>query len=349
MFETFSKSKTIAIILHVSVWGVLFLLPFLFERPERFPEHSGMLQREVMNKKFFLFAVTFFRLSFIPLFYLNAYWLVPKFLTRKKWGIYILLVAACVAGIIVVNAIVKTLFFSAAAMMPAPIAMIIPFSIFILFASTAFSLIKENFKKEKERKEKEAENLKTELSFLRSQISPHFMFNTLNNLVSLARKKSDLLEPSLLKLSGLMRYMLYEADDEIISIQKEIEYLNDYIELQKLRFGENVEINFFSQIPPTTNFDIVPMLLVPFVENAFKHGMVLKDPQINIHLNITGNVFSFSVKNKYNPGVHEEKDRSSGIGLNNVKRRLNLLYPDSHKLEISQDNDWHISNLSIVF
>lgn len=345
----FTRSKFIIIILHISVWVALFLLPLLFERPERLPQPPNIMQHAIEKKENFRFAFIFFQLSFIPLFYFNAYLLVPKFLNRKKWGIYILLSIICIIGVITINAMLKPLLFPEA-IRPTPIGMSVFFCVFIMLASTAFSFIKENFKNEIQRKEKEAENLKTELSFLRSQISPHFMFNTLNNLVSLTRKKSDLLEPSLLKLSGLMQYMLYEADDEIISIKKEIEYLNNYIELQKLRFGEDVKINFFSQIPPNTNFDIAPMLLIPFVENAFKHGMVLiKSPQIDIQLVITGNLFTFSVKNKYNSGIQEEKDKSSGIGLNNVKRRLNLLYPDNHKLEIFEDKDWHIANLSIIF
>ncbi len=349
MFEKFTRSKITVVLLHISVWTMLFFMPFFFERPEHFRQVPDIIQQRIASKENFRFAVIFFQLSLIPLFYLNAYWLVSKFLNRKRWGIYIVLVVLCIASIIIINGIIN-IFLLPEVIMSTSIRMAIPFCVFILLTSTVYSFVKGNFIKEKEIKEKNAENLKTELSFLRSQISPHFIFNTLNNIVSLARKKSDLLEPSLLKLSGLMRYMLYEADDEIVSIQKEIEYLNYYIELQKLRFGEDVEINFFIQIPPNTNFDIVPMLLVPFVENAFKHGMVLiKNPQIDIHLIITGNRLSFSVKNRYNPGVHEEKDKSSGIGLNNVKRRLNLLYPSNHKLEITQDNDWHITKLSIIF
>jgi LytS/YehU family sensor histidine kinase len=346
MLEKFTRSKIIVVILHVSVWAMLFFLPFLFERPEPFPHPPDIMQQRITSKENFRLAVIFFQLFLIPLFYLNAYWLVPKFLNRKKWGIYILLVVVCIAGIIVINEIIKNFLFPET-MMSGPVRMIIPFSIFVFLASTVFSFVKENFQKEKERKEKEAENLKTELSFLRSQVNPHFLFNTLNNLVSLARKKSDLLEPSLLKLSGLLQYMLYESDDEKISIHKEIEYLDNYIELQKLRFGNDVKISFFKEVSPNSPIEVVPMILIPFVENAFKHGVVfIKEPEISIRLVLTGNLLVFNVKNKYNPDS-EEKDKSSGIGLNNVKRRLNLLYPNS-RLEISEKDNWHIVNLSII-
>ena len=148
--------------------------------------------------------------------------------------------------------------------------------------------------------EKETENLKTELSFLRSQVSPHFMFNVLNNMVALARKQSDALEPSLIKLSSLLRYMLYETDEEKVLVEREIEYLNNYIDLQKQRFGKNIRI--------TTSFDerekgytIEPMLLIPFVENAFKHGTgIITDACIDIHLLVHNGKLVFTVRNRYN-------------------------------------------------
>ena len=187
---------------------------------------------------------------------------------------------------------------------------------------------------ERKLKEKETENLRTELIFLRSQISPHFIFNVLNNMVALARKKSDDLEPSLIKLSSLLRYMLYEADQSNVSLQKEIEYLQNYIELQKQRFRKNAEIHFsFDQ--PSEPLTIEPMLLVPFVENAFKHGTTMvENGIIDISLKVNDGLLDFTVKNRYNPDFKEVKDQSSGIGLVNVKRRLHLLYDKRRRLTI---------------
>jgi two-component system, LytTR family, sensor kinase len=196
-------------------------------------------------------------------------------------------------------------------------------------------------------REKENENLKTELSLLRSQASPHFMFNVLNNMVALARKKSDLLEPSLMKFSSLMRYMLYEADEEKVLLDKETEYLQAYIDLQQQRFGKNVMVDV-TIANPDALYEIEPMLLIPFVENAFKHGTgIIEAAQIIINLQATNNQLLFSVKNKYNPASVEVKDKTSGIGLANVKRRLDLLYGNQHQLTISKDECWFTIHLQL--
>ncbi len=166
------------------------------------------------------------------------------------------------------------------------------------------------------------------------------MFNVLNNMVALARKKSDLLEPSLIKLSSLLRYMLYETDEDKVLLEKEIEYLKSFIELQAQRFGKNVDINTDFE-PVTDGFVIEPMLLIPFVENAFKHGTgLVPQAQIDIQLKIQDSQLNFHVRNRYNETATWEKDKTSGIGLTNVKRRLNLLYPKSHSLQITKEDGW---------
>jgi LytS/YehU family sensor histidine kinase len=196
--------------------------------------------------------------------------------------------------------------------------------------------------------EKQNENLKTELSLLRSQVNPHFMFNVLNNMVALARKQSDLLEPSLIKLSSLMRYMLYETGEQKVSLLKETEYLQSYIDLQQQRFGKKLTVNV-SLPPADKQYEIEPMLLIPFVENAFKHGTGLIDhPQIDISLSAQNNWLHFTVTNKYDPAATEIKDNASGIGLANVQRRLELLYSHhKHTLNISRDSNTFAVTLKI--
>lgn len=191
------------------------------------------------------------------------------------------------------------------------------------------------------------ENLKTELSLLRSQVSPHFMFNVLNNMVALARKHSDLLEPSLIKLSSLMRYMLYETGEEKVSLEKETEYLQSYIDLQKQRFGKKLAVNV-TILPSDKQYDIEPMLLIPFVENAFKHGTgMIEDAYIDIEMQAASNVLHFTVKNKYDPASSEIKDNASGIGLANVQRRLELMHAGTHTLTIKKDKDTFVTSLLI--
>lgn len=338
------RSRFFVILLHTCIWTIIFILPLFFEHNQPPPPPDEMV-RAMGPRRNIELLTTLLNLSYIPLFYFNANFLVPRFLNRKNWVAYILLVVISVVAVVGINIGIRAAMMHEFRLIPMPI--VIFLSVFILITSTAYYYILQNFKTEKLRKERESENLKTELSFLRSQVSPHFLFNTLNNLVSLARKKSNLLEPSLLKLSGLLQYMLYESDDEKISIQKEAEYLSNYVELQRLRFGDDVKIIFIAEIPPGCSLEVVPMVLIPFVENAFKHGVVLiQDPEIKICLVVTGDLLNFSVTNKFNP-EQEEKDKSSGIGLNNVKRRLDLLYPES-QLEIYQGDVSHVVNLSII-
>jgi two-component system LytT family sensor kinase len=217
-----------------------------------------------------------------------------------------------------------------------------------ILCSFCYRLILDNRKKQQRLKERETAHLTSELSFLRSQISPHFMFNILNNLVALARKKSDELEPAIVNLSQLMRYMLYESDDHRVILSKEINYLKNYINLQMLRFGSNVKVNI-DITGDTDKYTIEPMLLIPFVENAFKHGTgMVEDPVIAISLSIdeTTDLMRFVVINEVNP-QDESKDSSSGIGTSNVKRRLAILYPGKHELRIHNENNSFTIDLSI--
>jgi LytS/YehU family sensor histidine kinase len=211
--------------------------------------------------------------------------------------------------------------------------------IFFLVISTIYRLVLDKINSEKTQ-------LATELKFLRSQVSPHFLFNVLNNLVSMARHKSDLLEPSLIKLSGLMRYMLYEANEPKVSSAQEIVYIKNYIELQKMRFGDEIDIRTTIQ-DEGTDYVIEPMLLIPMVENAFKHGVSIGNNQfISVDLTIKNYSLSLSVKNSF---VKEDssKDSNSGIGLNNLKSRLNLLYPQRHVLAVEEHAGVFSAYLSI--
>jgi LytS/YehU family sensor histidine kinase len=214
-------------------------------------------------------------------------------------------------------------------------------------ASITLKLIWDKSEADRLLQEKQEESLKTELSFLRSQISPHFVFNVLNNMVALARLKSDQLEPTIMKLSNLMQYMLYETDEEKVLLATEVEYLHSYIDLQQQRFGSKVKLNV--SLNATEDWlSIEPMMLIPFVENAFKHGVgMIEDPEINIHLETKDKQLLFEVSNKYNNETKEVKDKTSGIGLPNVTRRLNLLYGNRHSLSINRKDGWFSISLKL--
>jgi len=182
-------------------------------------------------------------------------------------------------------------------------------------------------------------NQASELALLRSQVNPHFLFNTLNNIYSLVYKKSDDAPEAVMKLSSIMRYMLYDATSDQVLLEKEIEYLKSFIELQKLRLRQHdfVEINIHGVANGKT---IAPMLLVPFVENAFKHGSKnVPNPGIRINLYIEPQQIRFIVTNHLRNSTDTAGDPSGGIGMHNIQRRLDLLYPGKHSLVITEDQD----------
>jgi len=330
------RSKVVVVFFHILAWLVLFSLPTLFHRE---PD-----QQHVNWKVMISLRTLIFDSCCILFFYFNSEFLLPRFLNRKKIGLYILFIILLFAVFIgVINIFPRPgekpgfhreYFFA-----------IFPY-LFIWAMSTVYWFITDKIRTEQLMKERENENLKTELSFLRSQVSPHFLFNVLNNMVAMARLKSDQLEPSLIRLSGLMRYMLYESDEASVTLLRETEYVNSYIELQKIRYAKSLNIRL--DMDPGDNQLIEPMLLIPFIENAFKHGTgAINDPVIDISLKISEGLIDFRVKNKYDPESVEIRDRTSGIGLTNVKRRLNLLYDQKHILTINKEDGWFTVSLQI--
>jgi sensor histidine kinase YesM len=174
------------------------------------------------------------------------------------------------------------------------------------------------------------------------------MFNVLNSLASLARKKSDNLESAIIQLSQLMRYTLYHTDKRV-SLEQEAEYIGNYINLQKMRFGTMVNMHFHVDIEQKDVL-IEPMLLVPFVENAFKHGVgLIREPIIIIIMESTSNRIHFTVRNKFNPTYTGGKHPASGIGLNNVRRRLDLLYKNEYSFETyTTEGNWFVAELKLL-
>ncbi|MBZ5858668.1 sensor histidine kinase [Flavihumibacter profundi] len=344
MTRNLLNRKWMMALLQVVAWMLLFSLPFML-RPSSSPQQAGKPESSSSGMYYFYIINNLFWIAF---FYLNAVVLVPRILYRKKY-----------AGFVMMQVFLFVVYLGIGWMNNLLLRdqnhfnfrshFLFTFFIFLfmLATSTAIRMGIDRIRAEKLADEKINENLKTELSLLRSQVSPHFMFNVLNNMVALARKKSDLLEPSLIKLSSLMRYMLYDVDGEKVSLEKEIEYLESYIDLQKQRISKNVII--------TTDFkeadrslEIEPMLLIPFVENAFKHGTgIIDQAAIDIELTTKNSLLQFRVKNRYLDEDQELKDKTSGIGLVNVRRRLNLLYGKNHTLQVDREDGWFTVLLTI--
>jgi len=187
----------------------------------------------------------------------------------------------------------------------------------------------------------------SELALLRSQVNPHFLFNTLNNIYSLVYKKSDEAPSAIMKLSRIMRYMLYDSNSEVVQLDKEIEYLKSFIELQELRINREgyVELKIEGE---TENMTIAPMLLIPFVENAFKHGDKNQSPGIRIHLIASPSAIQVKVSNYKKRNLQAPNDEIGGIGLQNIRRRLELLYHGKHELRIEDGQEMFSINLVIV-
>ncbi len=332
-----------AVLFHVAAWVLIFSVPFFLrpnvnETPEQM-RHTPPPQSVQMV----------FRLLLVAVFYLNAYILIPKLMQKKKVLWYILSLFGIFLFVMLAMLLVNR--YEHVRSIPWRIPFIISVfpTLFILAISTTYRFVIDNMHNERVQKEKETEHLKTELSFLRSQVSPHFMFNVLNNTVSLARTRSEQLEPTLIKLSHLLRYMLYESDEDKVSLAKEKDYLQSYIDLQQLRFADNVLIDFESY-GNFESYSIEPMLLIPFVENAFKHGIgFIENPEIHIKMMEQNGELRFDVKNKFNLANKECSDKHSGIGLINVQRRLNLLYGDKYKLTIHTNDNWFYINLIFQF
>jgi len=344
MSTAWYSKKWVNVLLHTAAWVFLFSLPYLLRpslnegRPAgREPEPALVHLRYAINN-----------IIYIGFFYLNAGWLISQFIYRRKYKQWAGIVIVSFISILFITWLTLFLLLGQSKFnFRGHILFNFFFFLFILAGSTAYRMIKDRARADRIAREKENENLKTELSLLRSQASPHFMFNVLNNMVALARKKSDLLEPSLLKFSSIMRYMLYDDDEEKVPLEREIEYLQSYIDLQQQRFGKNVQVNVDFQ-KTDDNHEIEPMLLIPFVENAFKHGTgMIEDAQITIQLKIEKDKLWFTVQNRYDPSSIEIRDKTSGIGLANVKRRLNLLYGDKQRLLITKKDNWFNVSLQL--
>ncbi len=273
--------------------------------------------------------------------YFNLLYLIPNYLERKRFltyfGLFILVV-------LTVTPIKVVIFYFKFSGIPDAQALLVDemnyyfLPTFLLAgSSTLFKIVIDWLRHLREMQELETQTMQSELRFLKSQINPHFLFNTLNNLYALTLKKSDLAPEIVLKLSEMMRYMLYECNEKQVLLSKEVNYLQNYLDLEALRQGKNVEINF------KVNGDvgdkkIAPLMFIPFIENSFKHGLShhINKGFVNISLDVDEDTVHLYIENSKPDSLpHQNHSRKSGgIGLVNVRRRLDLLYPGQYELRI---------------
>ena len=343
--------KKSSVVLHIVAWTILLLIPLYLITSE-----PGM-------DVFFVQRVYLRTILFVLIFYINFFWLIPSTLFKgKKWQYY-LIISTIIIGLYFINETINRHVFvqenknTREALEKLSKDLKVPkkpwrFDIYnYLFTSTlitSFSIgLRMNSRyheNEKIRKELEKEKLSSELAFLKSQVSPHFFFNTLNNIYSLTEINTKEAQNAILQLSKLMRYLLYESEKGDTKISNEIGFIKNYIELMRLRLNEKVRLTF--TLPDSyEDLSFPPLLFISFIENAFKHGISYREHSfIEISLNITGRDIHFSCKNSLGRMTQEKEE--TGIGLDNIRKRLNLLFPDKHKLNISQtDNSYNVELL----
>jgi hypothetical protein len=287
--------------------------------------------------------------------YYNIYFLIPRYLAQKKFSTYFGWLALLV---FIVSPIEAFLLYFKTENVPQLQANIVgnlnwsfvP-NFFFLGVSTAAKITLDWYKNLREKQELQTQTMQSELRFLKSQINPHFLFNTLNSLYALTLKKSDEAPEIVLKLSEMMRYMLYECNERWVPLSKEVAYIGNYLDLERLRQGKNVDIRFGIE-GNVSDQKIAPLMFIPFIENCFKHGLghQISKGFVRIVLKVDDNQIRFFVENSKpdNIPLQIRHARSGGIGLANVRRRLDLLYPDRYKLDIEDGPKTYAVHLKML-
>ncbi|HEX8529752.1 MAG TPA: histidine kinase [Cytophagales bacterium] len=308
-------------------------------------------------------------------FYLNLLVLVPRLLRTKRVDYYVLQLLAILVGNVLLEIRFESFFAAENVMISSPSPAVVPLlappggnegdlagfllpmkavvsrsvliTLLVIASSTSIRLAGEWFRNDRLKQEIENEKLTSELNFLKSQVNPHFFFNTLNNIYSLAYRKSDKAPLAIARLSQLMRYLLSSSGKAKVRLQEEIEYIDSYIDLMRLRFTDGFRVRFGKEGKIEDHL-IEPMLLIPFVENAFKYSPAgLTQAGIDIRLSVHGYTLTFTVENPYQPDQPVEPSTSTGIGQVNVEKRLALLYPGQHELNITKAFDTYRVALKI--
>lgn len=334
------------ILIHVLFWFLVWVF-FIF-----------FFSSGTANTGFIFWFSLFLTIITVTGTYVVVYNLIPNYLLNRKYKLFALYIVYLI--IFITSAAILTVFTGFAFFyrleykeMPALIKSISVILVCIFFIITLVSMLKllrHNYKTLEKNKSLENKFLQTELELkenelkhLKMQIHPHFLFNTLNTMYGFALKKADETPEMILKLSNLLDYILYQVDKPLVFLKDEINHINDYLELEKLRFHDTLEVHLNVENIPE-NFQVAPMLLIPFVENSFKHGEIINGKLvISISVYMKENVLFFEIINS----AKTNNEIAKGIGLVNIKKRLEMLYKEGFSLGIKNTNDQFEVNLSI--
>lgn len=355
--------KLIETIVYLIIWLTVFSIPFFQNRV------YGLVAWDKVTQEWIKI------LAFLLIFIINVYFFIPRFLFKNKYRTYIISTLATMILVVSMGVWLQTEMTARSALkmppmdlgpgmppmelsssMPAPMGynlseatpqksvymIIIDYlliSFLIVGASTTFKILSRWLNEETRRKDLEKEQLRTELALLRHQVNPHFLMNTLNNIHALIDLDVEVAKDAVIKLSVLMRYLLYDSAQGKTSLNKELEFMESYIELMKLRYTKKISIKYIipKKIP---DVQIPPMLFISFLENAFKHGVSYQAKSFVIFkLEIIENKLHCSIKNSKHVATESQNMKYSGIGMTNVKKNLELLYHDSFTLDILDKSD----------
>lgn len=326
--------------MHVLGWIFLYLLPYLFSFPG-LPNYATIFS----HPGDYVHIISFVLLVLFS--YAHYFIFIPAAYAKKSYFLYCIIIALGLTLIIVVpQAIIpKGLFQNIDPRNngePMPLLFGMNYTILLFIASVFTAQIVYS---RRQLQKIENEKLNAEVLFLKAQINPHFLFNTLNSIYALAINKDDKTPDAIIHLSELMRYVIKDANENLVPLEKEITYINNYIALQRSRLGDTAAIDFVSK-GNATGKKIVPLILISFIENAFKHGVNPDErSEIKIHLSINDDAISLEVTNKKvaSSGHHIDE----GVGLKNSRERLQLLYPGRHTLLIRDNGNIYSVNLII--
>ena len=340
--------RSIGWIIHLVAWGIVFCLPFFF---------TGRNMEEVTTERYIRFIIV--PLSFMALFYLDYFLLIPRYIFVQKTGKFLLVNAALIIlTMIAVHALMQLLPPPDIEKLPRPVPDATEVTFFLLRNAMMYALVAglsvairitaRWYEQESTRKELERVRVEAELKNLKSQLNPHFLFNTLNNIYTLILLSPDRAQCAVHDLSKLLRYVLYESNLPTVAIEKEMDFVRNYVELMRIRLPESTDLKIAIDVQEA-GLPIAPLLFISLIENAFKHGVSHSGASyIWINLQESKGSVRCDIENSYFP--KDSADRSgSGIGLTNLRKRLELIYPGKYTFSAQREGaSYHVKlNLQI--
>lgn len=343
------KNVGISVWIQVLVWTIVLLMPLFFR---------GIRYSDLTYESYIRFLVV--PLSFMFLFYLNYFYLTEKLLNPGKTGLFICL------NLLIIVSVVASVHLLFRYVLVDPMDMRRPFSptfmhqfrffsgnaviySLVVAAAVAVRMTENWYRSERQRQELEKDRVETELAGLKSQLNPHFLFNTLNSIYSLIMIDQEKAQNTVHDLSRLLRYVLYRSNGKDVLLSEDLAFVSDYMRLMQVRLKPGVDVS--ADIPADCgDRRIAPLLFISLVENAYKHGLAVEKPFIHVRVSIEGNRIVFDIENSCGHdcgSVSSSRGECSGIGIANLERRLEILYPGRHRLECGRENGTYRSVLEI--